>query len=176
MFVHFMENFEMSKQAVVKIVGVQRLPYAKVGTIEGMRKIDRNTNTIEVSPKTALQMVDGTNWKLFDEKDKALLQEVQKLEEKRRLRKEEAALESSVADDEEEEEEEEETEQEKVAAVKETEETDTMGDEETKNLIKNLPKMSISDLKETAEELGIKIPDDVKKSWLIKKIVAKLKG
>jgi hypothetical protein len=165
----------MAKKVVVKIKGHTRLPWAKVHTIEGIKKVDHQTNAIEVSANTAMQMVDGINWDLLDEKDKPLLEEAKRLVERRKLRQEEEDLNHQVEDSEDEEEEE--TQTEKVSAVQETEDLDQVGDETTREVIKNLPKLSLGQLKATAEEYGIEVPEgEVKKSFLIKAIMKKLKS
>ena len=153
-------------------------------TTEGLKKLDKD-GQIEVTVETALHMVDGVLW-TTDENMKKLKQEIEKTAKKEkesfRDQQEDEDIEDEKTEDEEDEDQKNEDKETEDTDDEETEDdeddTEDIGDDETNELIKRLPKMKYIELKETAEEAGIdvsKYPKS-KKTLLIKKIIKVLKG
>lgn len=169
-----MSTTKESGKLKVKIVSVPNIPYKKIGTIEGDRKVENQCITVKVS--TAAQMCDGKNWKMADEKQNQLLDAWRKYLERQK--------ELADMDDDEEDAVDDEDETDGSEQLEDLEkETSVIGDDATKELIKKLPSMKFEELKETAidsgiEEEKIKTMKNTKanKAKLVQIIIRKLRG
>jgi len=137
----------------VKIKSLLPIGGGKVITIDGLKILDKD-HCIVVTGKTGIQMCDDVNWKLiegkFTKEDKPDYKPT-----------EQELLDDIVKDD------------------VESEESDAeviMGDDDTKELIKKIPTMSLTELQDVALEVGIETENYPTKKKLQMKIIRVLKG
>lgn len=159
--------------ASVKIKMTKNPGYTNLITIEGKRKFDKD-GCLQVSPKTAHQMVDGKRWVYADPKEgEKAVADYLKNEERKKKMAEEDEESGSTSDDTSEDEEDEED---GTGDKDDEEDEESIGDEEIKATLKKLPKMKEKELKELAIDLDVEVDKGDKKATLVRKIRAKLKG
>lgn len=138
--------------------------HRKINTSEGVKKLDEN-NEIDVSIDLALQLVDNENW--------SCKQNLQMLAKKYQIGQ--VKPKQVIEDDEDELEDSDEQDEQDVVS---DEEVEDMGDEETKELIKQIPTMKFVALKEAAENAGIDTSDYTKaeRKKLARLVIKTLRG
>lgn len=165
-----------NSNVLIKFLG--KIPSEKINTSEGIKKFN-SENEIEVSVGLALQLVDNVNWsckedlkklskKFFEQNEQILGNEI--IDENDTEDTEDTEDTDDVDDVDEE------TMEEKVDD--DEEESESMGDDETRQLIKRIPKMKYLDLVECAEEAGIDVSKYSKKEIIKLKrdLIKVLKG